>query len=124
MSTHDSPPEIDFDHLKQYVGDDIETTKEVFSLFKHQVEMWSRGLDPHADDETWRAIMHSLKGSSRAVGAHNLGELCEVGEAMIGEKNTLEARTLHVHEVKFSIDRALIEIGRWEYRQTLASMRS
>ncbi len=119
-----SDTEIDFEHIKQYLGDDVELTKEVFGLFKNQVEMWSRGMRADADDSSWTAIMHSLKGSARAVGAHNLGELCAKGEEMAGEKGGIETREAHIHEVKFSIEQALIEIGRWEYRQTLASMRS
>ncbi|MCF6221803.1 MAG: Hpt domain-containing protein [Robiginitomaculum sp.] len=119
-----SDTEIDFEHIKQYLGDDIELTKEVFGLFKNQVEMWSRGMTPDADDESWGAIMHSLKGSARAIGAHKLAELCAKGEGLKGEKGGIEVRSAHIHDVKFSIEKALIEIGRWEYRQTLASMRS
>ena len=69
MSTQDSKPEIDFLHLKQYVGDDIALTAEVFGLFKHQVDMWQKLLNASADDESWVSVMHSLKGSARAVGA-------------------------------------------------------
>ena len=116
--------EIDFEHIKQYVGDDIELTKEVFGLFKNQVEMWARGMIADADDESWGAIMHSLKGSARAVGAHKLATLCEKGEGLVGANNGQESRKAHIHDVKFTIEKALIEIGRWEYRQTLASMRS
>ncbi len=124
MSTQDSDNEIDFNHLKQYVGDDSSIIAEVFSLFKHQVDMWSKGMEPHSDDDVWASVMHSLKGSARAVGAQNLADLCEKGEAMVGEHNLLAARTTHVQDVKFSIDKALIEIGRWEYRQSIASLRS
>ena len=119
-----SDTEIDFEHIKQYLGEDIDLTKEVFGLFKNQVDMWSRGMIADADDDSWTAIMHSLKGSARAVGAHRLGKLCAKGEAMTGEKGGVETREAHIHDVKFSIEKALIEIGRWEYRQTLASMRS
>lgn len=124
MSTQDSPSEIDFNHLKQYVGDDVALTKEVFGMFKHQVEMWARGLDPAADDEIWVSVMHSLKGSARAVGAMGLGDLCQKGEIMVGENTHLAVRTALVQDVRFSIDRVIIEIGRWEYRQSLASLRS
>ncbi len=116
--------EIDFDHLKQYVGDDTSLIKEVFGLFKHQVDMWAKGLDPKADDEIWSGVMHSLKGTARAVGAKKLANLCEQGEGMTGENTSEVLREKHAQDVQFSIDKALIEIGRWEYRQTLASMRS
>lgn len=119
-----SDTEIDFEHIKQYLGDDINLTKEVFGLFKNQVDMWSRGMTADADDDSWTAIMHSLKGSARAVGAHRLAELCSKGEGLVGKKGGIETREAHIHNVKFAIEKALIEIGRWEYRQTLASMRS
>ncbi len=124
MSQTDSNSEINFEHLKQYVGDDTSLTKEVFGLFKHQVDMWLKLLDAGADDEHWVSVLHSLKGSSRAVGAMGLADLCEAGENMIGPRGIKAIRAPHVQNVQFSIDRALIEIGRWEYRQTLASLRS
>ncbi len=124
MSDLTPDAEIDFEHLKQYVGDDTALTQEVFGLFKHQVDMWVKGLDPQADDQIWSGVMHSLKGTARAVGAKNLADLCEKGEAMVGENNNLTTRSEIAHDVQFSIDRALIEIGRWEYRQTLAGMRT
>lgn len=120
----DGQTEIDFEHLKQYVGDDVSLIKEVFGLFKHQVDMWSKGLDPKADDEIWSGVMHSLKGTARAVGAKNLAALCEHGEGMVGENASEVLRDKTAHDVRFSIDKALIEIGRWEYRQTLDNMRS
>lgn len=116
--------EVNFSHLKQYVGDDIELTAEVFGLFRHQVELWTRALQIDTDDESWKSIMHSLKGTANAVGALNLASLCKSGEGLTGAKSTAELRKKHIHDLNFTIDRVLIEIQRWEYRQTLASLRS
>ena len=124
MSTQDSKPEIDFSHLKQYVGDDIALTAEVLGLFKHQVDMWQKLLSADADDENWVSVMHSLKGSARAVGAMGLAGICETGEGLVGTRSSKALRDPIVQNVEFSIERVLIEIGRWEYRQTLASLRS
>ncbi len=124
MEARTPDTEIDFEHIKQFVGDDTALIKEVFGLFKNQVEMWSRAMVPESDDESWGAVMHSLKGSARAVGAHNLAALCEQGEKLTGSHGNLETRKAHVHNVQFCIEKVLIEIGRWEYAQTLASMRS
>jgi len=44
MDIFDSEPEINFDHLNQYVGGDISLTKEVFGLFKNQIDMWEKQL--------------------------------------------------------------------------------
>ena len=73
-------PEIDFAHLNQYVDGDPELTREVFGLFRNQVEMWGRGLTADADDDMWANVTHSLKGSARAVGAIGLAEACEKAE--------------------------------------------
>lgn len=115
--------EIDFDHLNLYVQGDIDLTREVFGLFKHQVEMWSRALTPDADDDTWASVVHSLKGSARAVGAQALAERCERAEAQIGLDKTTGARQVAVQDIEFRISRTLAEIHRWEYRQTLNDMR-
>jgi HPt (histidine-containing phosphotransfer) domain-containing protein len=124
MNESESKPEIDFEHLKQYVGDDIDLTKEVFGLFKHQAEMWLLGLQPDADDDHWVSVMHSFKGSARAVGAANLAALCEKGEGLIGTENKPAIRKKLDQDIRFCIDRVKIEIQRWEYRQTLAGLRS
>ncbi|MGB0908139.1 MAG: Hpt domain-containing protein, partial [Maricaulaceae bacterium] len=96
MSLIDSEPEINFDHLNQYVGGDIALTKEIFSLFKNQVDMWSKQLLPEANDEIWAAVTHSLKGSARAVGAMRLAQTCEDAESLIGDNNRIEVRKISV----------------------------
>jgi HPt (histidine-containing phosphotransfer) domain-containing protein len=120
----DDEQEIDFDHLNQYVQGDVELTKEVLGLFKHQVEMWSRLLEPSADDESWASVTHTLKGSAKAVGAKALAERCEAAESLIGETKTIGARQVAVQDIEFRISRAVTEIQRWEYRQKLQDMRS
>lgn len=124
MDIVDSQPEIDFDHLNQYVGGDISLTKEVFGLFKNQVEMWSKALIADADDEMWAGLTHSLKGTARAVGAMRLAKACEDAEQLIGENARPAARQVMVERLEYLISRTEIEIQRWEYQQTLNEMRS
>jgi HPt (histidine-containing phosphotransfer) domain-containing protein len=116
--------EIDFDHLNRFVQGDVPLTKELFSLFRNQVEMWSRVLDARADDETWVSAVHSLKGSANAVGAVALAQRCERAETLVADKKTSGARDMAVQDIEFRISRAVAEIQRWEYRQTLNDMRS
>jgi len=123
MSVDDSETEIDFDHLNQYVGGDSELTAEVFGLFKHQVEMWGRALIVEADDEIWESATHSLKGTSLAVGATKLAELCSHAEGLIGDGNRPGAREVAVQNIEFRISRTLAEIQRWEYRRKLDEIR-
>ncbi len=115
---------IDFDHIRLYVGEDVGLTKEVLGLFKNQVDMWSRGLDAEAGDEAWLAVMHSLKGSARAVGAMRLAGLCEHGETLVQERGGVILRQANIEEIHFAIDEVLIEISRWEYKQTMDALRS
>ncbi len=115
---------IDYNHIRQYTGDDDELIAEIFSLFKNQVEMWSRGMDAKSDDDSWSAVMHSLKGSANAVGAMELVELCAHGEGMVGGNKSEIRRLAHIDEVKFAIEQVMIEIARWEYKQRIDKIRS
>ncbi len=116
--------EIDFEHLKNYLGDDVSLTTEVFGLFKNQMDMWARHLDAQADDDSWSAMIHSIKGSARAVGANRLATQCEQAEQLVAARNSPAIRQPALQDILYTIDKILIEIGRWEYRQTLANMRS
>ena len=116
--------EIDFDHLRQYVGDDPDLTREVFGLFKNQVEMWGRMLSSDADDDTWASVTHTLKGSSLAVGANDLAKLCEKSESLVGEGNRPGARDVAVQNLEFRISKVIAEIQRWEYRQQMKDLRA
>lgn len=124
MEIFDSEPEVNFDHLNQYVGGDIPLTKEVFGLFKNQVDMWSKALIADADDSIWAGLTHSLKGTARAIGAARLADVCENAEELIGENARPAARQVAVEQIENRISRAMIEIQRWEYNQTLNEMRS
>ena len=116
--------EIDFDHLNQYVGGDPELTREIFSLFKHQVEMWGKGLQANADDEIWSSVAHSLKGSAGAVGAVSLAEACKKAEGLVGDERRPGAREVAVQHLELQIERVLSEILRWEYADDMRRLRS
>jgi HPt (histidine-containing phosphotransfer) domain-containing protein len=123
MTPVDSETEIDFDHLNQYVGGDASLTAEVFGLFKHQVEMWGRALVVAADDDTWESVTHSLRGTALAVGATKLAALCEKAEELVGEGNRPGGRQVALPNIEFRISQTTAESQRWEYRQTLKTMR-
>lgn len=123
-ATSEPKTEIDFDHLNLYVQGDVNLTQEVFGLFKHQVDMWSRLLQADTDDETWASVTHSLKGSARAVGAQALADRCERAEDLIGDKASSGGRLVAVQDIEFRVSRAIADIQRWEYQQTLKNMRN
>ena len=116
--------EIDFDHLNQYVSGDPDLTREVFGLFRNQVEMWGKGLTADAEDEVWTSVTHSLKGSARAVGAMGLAEACETAEALIGSDRRPGAREVAVQTLEQRIEQVLSEIVRWEYKDDMRRLRS
>lgn len=117
-------PEIDFDHLNKYVGGDVDLTREVFGLFRNQVEMWGKGLTADADDEVWSSVTHSLKGSARAVGAMGLAEACEKAEGLTGDDRCPGAREVAVETLEHRISEVLNEIVRWEYQDDMRKLRS
>lgn len=122
MTDNESTSEIDFDHLNQYVGGDIELTAEIFGMFHHQVEMWGRALTADADDDTWAAVTHSLKGSAKAVGAVNLAILCEKAEALVGDGNRPGAREVAIQNIEYKMYQVGAEIQRWEYRRKVKGL--
>ncbi len=123
MSINESQTEIDFDHLNQYVGGDPGLTAEIFGLFKNQVDMLEKSLVPSADDDVWAAVTHSLKGTAKAVGAVRLAAICEKAESLIGANNRPSARDIAAQNIEARIALVMIDIQRWEYRQTLTRMR-
>ena len=116
-------PEINYEHLNKYVDGDPELTREIFSLFRNQVEMWGRGLTASADDEIWSSVTHSLKGSARAVGAMGLAEACEKAESLIGDDRRPGAREVAVETLEHRISKVLSEIVRWEYKDDMRILR-
>ena len=117
-------PEIDFDHLNLYVSGDADLTREVFGLFRNQVEMWCRGLTADADDDMWINVTHSLKGSARAVGAMGLAEACKTAESLVGDDRRPGAREVAVESLELRIEQVLGEIVRWTYNDDMRRLRS
>lgn len=117
-------PEIDFAHLNLYVDGDADLTREVFGLFRNQVEMWGRGLTVDADDDLWSSVTHSLKGSARAVGAVGLADACEKAEGLTGDDRRPGAREVAVESLEHRISQVLGEIVRWEYQDDMRRLRS
>ena len=47
---------LDREHLKAMTGDDTGLAVEVIEIFRHQAEIWSRMLDPHAEASQWADV--------------------------------------------------------------------
>ena len=70
---------VDFAVLEAYAMSDTTLVREVLAVFCAEAMEWSRRLD--ADDDGWLEVIHTMKGTSRTIGANRLGDLCEEAEA-------------------------------------------
>jgi HPt (histidine-containing phosphotransfer) domain-containing protein len=67
---------VDFSVLEAYAVGDRTLVREVLTVFCGEAMEWSRRLQ----GEDWRAVVHTIKGTARTIGARRLGELCEQAE--------------------------------------------
>ena len=121
MAKRDLSGAVDFAYLERYAGGDAALIEEVLGLFRQQVEIWLRLLDPAAEDDAWRDAAHSLKGSALGIGAFALADECEAAE------RTLEAdlgqRTVLLGHVHTAMDAALADIAAYSHEQALQSLK-
>lgn len=115
------PPAIDLEHLARYSGGDAALEEEVFSLFRQQVELWVRLLEPNTDMESWAAAAHSLKGSARSIGAHQLASACETAET-VSAAGPIQ-RSVAAQDVRQRADAALQFIDEHLYRLKIQALR-
>ena len=78
--TQTRPAELDLEHLLAMTGGDADLAEEVIGIFRHQVEIWSRLLDPRAPSSQWADAAHTLKGAALSIGAQELAETCSIAE--------------------------------------------
>ncbi|HEX3663940.1 MAG TPA: Hpt domain-containing protein [Rhizomicrobium sp.] len=68
---------IDLAHLAQYTGGEFDINAELLEMFVHQcAQALARlgGLIEARNTDSWRGILHTLKGSALGVGAFPLAE--------------------------------------------------
>ena len=68
---------VDFAVLEAYAMSDTTLVREVLAVFCADAMEWSRRLD----GDGWLEVIHTMKGTSRTIGAKRLGDLCEEVEA-------------------------------------------
>ena len=68
---------VDFTVLEAYAMSDATLVREVLLVFCAEALEWSRRLD----GDGWLEVVHTMKGTSRTIGAKRLGDLCEEAEA-------------------------------------------
>ena len=109
MARHDL---IDLDHLDRYVARDRSLRDEILGIFESQAEMWTRMLDPSAEDKAWRDAAHALKGASRGVGAWEVGDTCQAAEKLIGEARDEGVRATMLKDLRDQVQATIAEVRR------------
>lgn len=75
-------PPIDLVHLRRYTLGDRPLELEILGLFVDQLAITVGALKSAPSDKEWGLAAHTLKGSSRAVGAWGLATLAERAESL------------------------------------------
>ena len=94
---------MDFTYLEGFLGGDQSIVLEVLSLFHGQASGWEMGLD--AVNPDWRAVVHTIKGAARGIGANVLGDACQQAEFGVAED---------LPAVRVALDAAVGEIAAYE----------
>lgn len=82
---------IDHAFLSRYTFGNRELECEVLVLFADQAPDYLASLRDAETEKAWRDAAHTLKGSARAVGAHDVAERAELAEAL-ARSSDVEAR--------------------------------
>jgi HPt (histidine-containing phosphotransfer) domain-containing protein len=70
---------VNFGYLEEFASGDQRLVREVLTVFCAEAVEWGERLDD--DPENWARVIHTMKGTSRSVGADGLGDLCQQAEA-------------------------------------------
>jgi HPt (histidine-containing phosphotransfer) domain-containing protein len=72
---------VDHAHLARYTLGSRSLEIEVLRLFAEQAPVTLQELTAATSAKEWHAAAHTLKGSARAVGAHQVAKTAEIAEA-------------------------------------------
>ena len=119
MARRDITGAVDFSYLETYAAGDMAVVDEVLELFREQAAVWTPLLDVGA--EGWGDAVHSLKGTSRGVGAFALADACQAAEAPGIDEG---ARAARLAAVRDALDAALADIAAYAHERALQGLRS
>ncbi|WP_158916016.1 Hpt domain-containing protein [Caulobacter sp. S45] len=121
MARRDITGAVDFAYLENYAAGDSALVEEVLGLFREQLSMWLRLLDPNGPPQGWRDAAHTLKGSALGVGAFALAEVCGAAEAT--PDTELGARLMLFERIRTAADAALSDIAAYTHERALQSLK-
>ncbi|MCE9650741.1 MAG: Hpt domain-containing protein [Parvibaculum sp.] len=92
---------LDLVHLSKYTLGNRSLESELLGLFRAQAGVYIDRLESAATAKEWKDAAHSLKGSSRGLGAWCLGDISEEAEAI--EYDNLGARATAIHRIRAAV---------------------
>lgn len=101
---------IDHAHLARYTLGNKDLEIEVLNLFVDQVPAYLVNMQEAGSDKEWRDAAHTLKGSSRAVGAMTVADLAERAEALTWSADD-EAKAMSLEMLSGAIEDVKAYIG-------------
>jgi HPt (histidine-containing phosphotransfer) domain-containing protein len=69
---------VDFEYLETFAAGDAGVVRDILGLFVEQAKGWETGLA--SPDAGWADLVHTIKGTSRGIGARRLGDLAARAE--------------------------------------------
>jgi HPt (histidine-containing phosphotransfer) domain-containing protein len=93
---------VNFGYLEQFTAGDQSFVREVLTVFCAEAVEWIERLDN--DPENWARVIHTMKGTSRSVGADTLGDLCQYAES---------AGPPALPGVRAALDEVIVEVRRY-----------
>ena len=105
-----STPALDRKHLARYTLGDEALEREVLGLFKADTPHRIAALRLAGTDRDWKMAAHTLKGSSRAIGAWRLANSAAAAEALGGISDR-DACQRAIHLVELAADEVHSTIG-------------
>jgi HPt (histidine-containing phosphotransfer) domain-containing protein len=93
---------VNFAYLEGFTAGDTRLMREVLKVFCSEAAEWANRLDAEPDD--WRRVIHTMKGTSRSVGADALGDLCQQAEGRGPEM---------LPQVRAALDGVIAEVRAW-----------
>lgn len=92
---------LDLVHLSKYTLGNRSLESELLGLFRAQAGIYVTRLETAATTKEWQDAAHSLKGSSRGLGAWVLGDIAEEAERL--DHADMAARAVAVERIRAAI---------------------
>jgi chemotaxis protein histidine kinase CheA len=111
---------LDVGQLETMTGGDAALAVEALGIFRNQIDLWGKLLDPLSDPDHWADAAHAIKGAARSVGLMPLGDACDAAERLgrSGEA-TPAAAGVAISLVKDRLGEAIEAIAAVEHQLTM-----